>query len=188
MIYCQLLPRVRIAAGKPIRIADVAVLLGGEHAASQTVACPDDQGVWLLRAVDIAALLRRACPGEEVTLLGPEVCYIHRLPAPHADPGRPLRTAAAFAVLLIGSALGLAWFHSDVNMPRAMELVYALITGQEITQPLLITVPYIIGVALGVAVFYDVKPGRDTVTPLEVKLIEYLGDMERAEGREMPRE
>lgn len=119
-------------------------------------------------------------------MLGPEVCYLHRIPARRHDPGRPLRTAAAFAILLVGSALGLTWFHADVDMPKAMELVYSLITGQAPADPRLITWPYVLGVVLGVAVFYDVLPTKKAVTPLELKLREYQADMEQAEGQEFP--
>lgn len=185
MIYCQLADRVRITTGETLRLTQVAKLLGTDDA-ELTVRCPDQVGVWKLHALDVARLLRRAFPGEEVTMLGADVCYIHRLPARHADPGRPLRTIAAFSVLFIGSALGLAWFHSDVDMPRAMQLVYALFVGQEVADVRLITWPYIVGVALGVAIFYDLAPRRSSVTPLEVKMSEYQGEMEQAEGKDIP--
>lgn len=185
MIYCQLMDRVRVETGQPLRLSDV-VRVSGAEVSGIAVRCPDTPGVWKLHAVDAAVLLRRAFPGQEVAMLGAEVCYLHRVPARHRDPGRPLRTAAAFAILLIGSALGLTWFHADVDMPRAMELVYTLVTGSAPADPRLITWPYVLGVVIGVAVFYDVIPTKKAVTPLELKLREYQADMEQAEGQEIP--
>ena len=79
-------------------------------------------------------------------------------------------------------ALGLTWFHADVNMPQAQADVYAAITGAPPDDVRLITIPYCVGVALGVCVFYAI-PFPHQTTPLEVKLTEYQEDMEKAEGK-----
>ena len=89
---------------------------------------------------------------------------------------------AALLILLLGSALGLTWFHADVNMPQAQADVYAAITGAPPDDVRLITIPYCVGVALGVCVFYAI-PFPHQTTPLEVKLTEYQEDMEKAEGK-----
>jgi len=117
-------------------------------------------------------------------MLGADVCYVHRVHTNRPDPWKWLRTTAAFTILLMGSALGLSWFHSDVDMPAAQMLVYRFLTGGDVRDPLLITVPYCIGVALGVAVFYAL-PSRKATTPLEVKLTEYQEDMEKTEGKDI---
>ena len=58
------------------------------------------------------------------------------------------------------------------------------LTGQEPEDSRWITVPYCVGVALGVAVFYALPSAR-AITPMEVKLSAYRADMEKAEGREI---
>lgn len=63
-------------------------------------------------------------------------------------------------------------------------MVYELITGREPDTPEVITIPYIIGVAVGVAVFYAL-PSRSRSTPMEVKLSSYLTSMEQTEGRDL---
>ena len=89
-----------------------------------------------------------------------------------------------FLILLLGSTLGLCWFHADVNMPQAQYAVYEALTGEPPQEPRQITIPYAIGVALGVAVFYAL-PSRKATTPLEVKLTEYQADMEQTEARDI---
>ena len=100
-----------------------------------------------------------------------------------ADSLRAKRQLLVLPGLLLGGALGLCWFHADVDMPRAQFAVYEAITGQEVSDARLITVPYAVGVALGVAVFYAL-PSRKATTPLEVKLTEYQEDLEKTEGRD----
>ena len=114
-------------------------------------------------------------------MLGSDVCYVHRMPR-GGDRWRWLRAAAAFLILMLGSALGLCWFHSDVDMPQAQVRLFTMMTGAMPEDIRWITLPYIIGVVIGVAVFYAL-PGRREMTPMEVKLMDYEEDMERARGR-----
>ena len=184
MIYCQLLNRAKISMNQELHLSDVSRLVAPKGAERMAIHCPTREGVWKLEAIAVADILQKAYPGEDITMLGTDVCYVHRIPDPHADPWRWMRTAAAFAILLLGSALGLAWFHSDVDMPAAQLAVYETLTGEQPSDARVITVPYCIGVALGVAVFYAL-PSRSATTPLEVKLTEYQEDMEKTEGKDI---
>ena len=184
MIYCQLNGRVSLPAGKPLTLGQTARVIAPAPAEELPLPCPDKAGVWRITPVDLLPVLREAFPGEQVTFLGAGACYVHRIRPEKHDHFRLVRTAAAFLILLLGSARGLAWFHSDVDMPAAQVMVYQLITGQEPADPRWITVPYIIGVAAGVAVFYAL-PSHSRSTPMEVKLSAYRADMEKAEGREI---
>lgn len=184
MFYVQLQNRAKVEMGQQLRLTDAAKVIGPGSAKAILLPCPQEQGVWKLEGIQVAAALRKAYPGEEVTLLGADICYVHRVKASHRDPTRPLRTAAAFLILCLGGALGLCWFHADVDMPRAQYAVFEALTGEEPSDRRLITIPYAVGVALGVAVFYAL-PSRKATTPLEVKLTEYQEDMEKTEGRDI---
>lgn len=184
MIYCQLSPRLTLDLGTALQLQDIADIIGPEEATRLPVCCPDTPGVWQLDAVFITQLLQEAYPKETIVMLGADSCFIHRIKPRALDHTRWLRTAAALLILLMGSALGLAWFHSDVDMPTAMENIYTLLTGQPITDERLITIPYIIGVVLGTAVFYALG-SKNTVTPLDVKLSDYREDLERAEAKDV---
>ena len=180
MIFCQLRSRTRLSCGQPLRLSDVADVCGGMPPEIR-LPCPDETGIWIVRAVDVAAVLAKNLPDDQITLLGSDECYVHRIPD-RKDKSIWIRATAAFLILMLGSALGLCWFHSDVDMPGAQLRLFELITGSQPGDVRLITVPYGIGVVLGVAVFYAL-PGRKEITPMEVKLMDYQEDMERARGR-----
>lgn len=182
MIYVQLQNRAKVEMGQTLHLGATAKLIAPKDAQTIPLPCPDQQGIWKLEAIHITQALRRAYPDEAITLLGADICYVHRVKAAHRDPARPLRTTTALLILCLGGALGLAWFHADVDMPRAQYAVYETLTGREPSDTRLITIPYAAGVALGVAVFYSL-PSRRATTPLEVKLTEYQEDMEKTEGR-----
>ena len=184
MIYVQLQNRAKVEMGQPFPLSAAAKVIGPKGASALVLPCPQEQGVWKLEAIHVAKALQKAYPDEDLTLLGADICYVHRVKAPHRDLTRPLRTAAAFLILCLGGTLGLCWFHADVNMPQAQLAVYEAITGEKPTDARLITIPYAVGVAAGVAVFYAL-PSRKATTPLEVKLTEYQEDMEKTEGRDI---
>ena len=184
MIYIQLSSRAKVTIGQPLHLRDAARLIAPDGADSLPLPCPEQEGVWKLQAIDVAKVIRNAYPQETITLMGADVCYVHRVQEKKRDLTRPLRTAAAFLILCLGSALGLAWFHSDVDMPHAQVAVYQALTRSEPRDIRLITIPYAIGVALGVAVFYAL-PARSATTPLEVKLTAYQEDMEKTEGKDI---
>ncbi len=184
MIYVQLQNRAKVRMGENLHLGAAAKLIAPKGTETLLLPCPEKEGVWKLEAIQVARSLQKAYPQESITLMGADICYVHRVKTHRSDPTRPLRTAAAFLILCFGGALGLCWFHSDVDMPRAQYAIYEAITGQEVRDERLITIPYAVGVALGVAVFYAL-PSRTATTPLEVKLTEYQEDMEKTEGRDI---
>ena len=184
MIYIQLNNRAKVTLGQTLHLKDAAKIIAPDGTQAIPLPCPEQEGVWKLLAIDVTKAVQAACPGEDVTLMGADVCYVHRVKEQNRDLTRPLRTAAAFLILCLGGALGLAWFHSDVDMPHAQAAVYQALTGEAPRDIRLITIPYAIGVALGVAVFYAL-PARSATTPLEVKLTAYQEDMEKTEGRDI---
>lgn len=129
MIYVQLRARVKLAQGETLHVADAAKVLGSEKAGHCSLFCPTAPGVYTLDAIAVAKALKKVFPQEDISLIGADVCYVHRIKARGKDFLRPVRTAAALLILLLGSALGLTWFHADVNMPQAQADVYAAITG-----------------------------------------------------------
>ena len=184
MIYVQLQNRAKVELGQPLHLRAAARIIGPSGAEKLPLPCPDQEGVWKLEAILVTRVLQQEYPQEAITLLGADICYVHRVKAPRRDVTKPLRTAAAFLILCLGGALGLCWFHADVNMPQAQYALFEAVTGQAVPDGRLITIPYAAGVALGVAVFYAL-PSRKATTPLEVKLTEYQEDMEKTEGKDI---
>ncbi len=183
MVYFQLRDRITVAITEPVTLSDIAAVDGPRALSALLIPCPHKKGIWQVDSLKCVQLIQQALPNEDITALGADSCCVHRVPDGRHDFTRPLRSLVAMLILLVGSALGLAWFHSDVSMPKAMQDVYMLITGSsEPADERFITIPYIIGVALGTAVFYALASPK-AVTPLDVKLSDYQEDMERAEAR-----
>ena len=102
MIYVQLRARVKLAQGETLHVADAANVLGSEKAGHCSLFCPTSPGVYTLDAIAVAKALKKVFPQEDISLIGAEVCYVHRIKARGKDFLRPVRTAAALLILLLG--------------------------------------------------------------------------------------
>ncbi len=186
MIYARLNDRATLAPYTQVTVRDVAqVHPADENILSQPINCPMAEGVWKLESLELAKAITKQIPDAQIALLGPAVCYVHR--TAHLERGRlhTLRLIIAFLLLTIGSALALSWFHSDVNMAAAQRELFALFTGHPPQEPLLIYIPYGLGVGLGVAMFYSLI-GHRSISPMDIKLQQYRKDAESTEGRDVP--
>ena len=182
MLYLQLKARATKRPGEALFVRDVADARDsqGAQVMDLPVECPAKEGVWRLPAMAVVKAVVKVCP--EVAVLGPAECFLHIVPKAKRNQVRPVRTAFAFLILLVGSALAITWFHADVNMLDAQQSLFRLITGHQAENPWLITAPYALGVFFGVALFYALLGKRRSVAPLEIKLEEYRHAAEQVSG------
>lgn len=182
LLYLQLKARATSKPGEQLLVRHVADALDseGEKVMDLPVECVTKEGVWRLPAMAVVKSVMGVCP--DVRILGPSECFVHIQPENKRNRTRPIRTAFAFLVLLVGSALAITWFHADVNMLDAQQALFRFITGHQAENEWLITGPYAAGVFFGVAMFYALLGKRRSVAPLEIKLEEYRQAAEQASG------
>ena len=183
MLYLQLKARAVLRPGEKVLVRHVADVMGDgpERPMDLPVECPANPGVWRLPALAVVKALRET--GEEITVIGPAECFVHIVPEKKRNRTHALRTAAAFLLLMLGSAFAITWFHADVNMAQAQETLFRMVTGRAPANRLLVTLPYAVGVFFGVALFYCLLGRKGTVSPLDIKLGEYRASAERQIGR-----
>lgn len=85
--------------------------------------------------------------------------------------------------LFFGAALGIMYFHEDVNMSSALEKLYYTFSGEKKPNPLIMNIPYSIGLGVGMIVFFTKiysksKRRRMEPGPLDIELFLYDNDME----------
>ncbi len=84
-----------------------------------------------------------------------------------------LRVAFSGLLLFFGSALAIMYFHSDVNMNEAHQMVYYLISGEKVSKPVLFSISYSIGIGAGIFIFFEVYSkikNKDNPGPLELEM------------------
>ena len=182
MLYLQLKGRACLPPGEQLLVRHVADALDTEGGSVMDlpVECPKTPGVWRLPAMAVVKALSPLCG--QITVLGEKECFVHVQKDQMPTAAHFIRTALAFLLLAVGSAMAITWFHADVNMAEAQQTLYRMVTGHEAADPLLITIPYAAGVCLGVALFYALIGKRRTASPLDMKLDEYRKSAEQYTG------
>ena len=183
MLYLQLKPRVTIAPGQQLLLRHIADAMdtNGADLMDLPIHCPKTEGVWRLPAMAVIQAVSALCP--QLQIFGPSECFVHIISPEKRNRTHVFRTILAFLLLMIGSALAITWFHADVNMIEAQHGLYQLITGKQVRNQWLITIPYAVGVFFGVALFYSLLGKKHTVSPLEIKLGDYRKSAEEASGQ-----
>ncbi len=79
-------------------------------------------------------------------------------------------------VLFLGAAIAIINFHQDVDMEGSLKVLYYIITGTKVERPLLIQIPYSIGLGIGMATFFKHfkrKKNKKSPSPLELEMHMY---------------
>jgi stage V sporulation protein AA len=79
-------------------------------------------------------------------------------------------------VFAIGAATAIMSFHNDAEIPKVFRAYHKMFTGEETERPRVIQISYVIGIALGITVFFNHIGGRkikDDPSPIEIEMSDY---------------
>lgn len=126
---------------------------------------------------------------EKIHTLDPKINVISSLQTEivleQKDPNKLLKSVWIFFIwwlLFIGSGLAIMNFHEDVSMEAVHEKLYYLLTGEKSKHPYALQIPYSIGIAVGMILFFNhifKKRFNDEPSPLEVEMFNYQEDLDR---------
>lgn len=94
----------------------------------------------------------------------------------------PLLFCIVWLLLFIGAGLAIMNFHEDVSMQAVHQRIYKIVTGRENDQPLILQIPYSIGLGLGMVLFFNhlfKKRINEEPSPLEVEIFNYQLDLDQ---------
>ena len=137
---------------------------------------------FLVSITDIITRIQQAYPNATISNVGDMDTWVQYMEKPSKD--YPLlkwtKIAVVAVILFIGSSTAIMSFHTDGQMPKIFEKYYQIFFGVTESNPALITIPYSIGLALGIIVFYNHFGGKkltDDPTPIEVEMEKYDRDV-----------
>ena len=136
----------------------------------------------LISMLSIIALIKHKYPKQMITVLGDsEVLVNFGDNSRKEDKYKLVRLAIVTFLLFIGSVTAIMNFHADVDMKSAHKTIYHLITGIESDRPLLLQIPYSLGIGAGMSVFFNhifKKKINNEPSPLEVEMYLYQQNMD----------
>ena len=189
-IYIKPAKKATISGQQAIYIKDVAeVIATADVAEKVNQMCLMDiqkdketKKSYLVSVTDIIKKIKKTYPEYTINNVGEMDTLVQYASYKSHDRAwlKWLRVAFVMLVLFIGSATAIMSFHNDGQMPKIFGTYYRIFYGVEQSNPRIISIPYSIGIAVGIFVFYNHFMGKkitDDPTPIEVEMEIYENDV-----------
>jgi stage V sporulation protein AA len=186
MIYIRMRNRVQVKQNQTVKVKDVARIIGTDEKVKQLeekillTVKKEDKNIIIIDLVQMIETMQAIDPSLEIQTFGPaqtiiEVIYEKKKVS-------FLSFAAVWLLLFMGAVMTIMNFHVDVNMGEVHQKLFTIITGKVDEKPLLIQVPYSIGLGLGMILFFNhffKKRFNEEPSPLEVEMFNYQQDLDQ---------
>jgi len=189
-IYIKLNSKVSLYEKGTVTIADVAEVIAPMEFASKIKKASllhvdttvKKKQNFLVSVTDVIKVVQKIVPDATVSSIGETdtwVQYLANKPKT-SNAFKWIKTAFVSLVLFVGSSTAIMSFHADGEIPQVFKRYYSLFFGVENANPLIIAIPYAVGIAIGIVGFYNHAFGKkltDDPTPIEVELELYDKDV-----------
>lgn len=133
---------------------------------------------YLISIIDIINMIDKALPGHTINNVGEKDIVVEYSPHKEKDNTfiKTIKVIFVILVLFTGSSTAIMSFHSDAQMSTIFENYYYIFFNEKIENPILINLPYSIGLAIGIVVFFNHFSGKkltEDPTPIEVEMSVY---------------
>ncbi|MGD6815681.1 stage V sporulation protein AA [Metabacillus sp. 113a] len=184
-IYIRLRHRIQSAPEGWIRLGDLAQIIDSEEESSLSRlnvyhVTPNDRSIAVVDVMHIIKLLRAAEPDAEIQTIGPSQTVVEIVS--RKKKRKLVYFIAVWLLLFVGAAMAIINFHEDVSMQAVHQKLYFMLTGKEAEKPLLLQIPYSIGLGLGMILFFNhvfKKRINEEPSPLEVEMFKYQMDLDQ---------
>lgn len=130
----------------------------------------------VITALDVVKGIKAAFPDTQIHLVGNNDCLVTIMGNEIKHWQRWFGAGLVMMILFFGSAMAVMNFQTDVSMPNVHRQIFRIITGLELENPLIMQIPYSLGVGFGMLLFFNHlfrKEINNEPTPLEVEMFLY---------------
>lgn len=178
--------RVQVKKNQKVKIKDVARIIGTDEKVKMLeekilhTVKQEDHNIIIIDLVQMIEMIQSIDQSLEIQTFGPaqtiiEVIYEKKKVS-------FLAFATVWLLLFLGAMMTIMNFHVDVSMAEVHQKLFTIITGKVDKKPLLIQVPYSIGLGLGMILFFNhffKKRFNEEPSPLEVEMFNYQQDLDQ---------
>jgi len=192
-IYIKPMKKANIAGRHEILVGDVADVVATAEIAAEVKAMKlqrigyegERKKNYVVSVTDIIKAIKQSYPNYTIINVGEIDTLVQYAEKKSQDNPwlKWLKIAFIAGVLMVGSATAIMSFHTDGQIPKIFEQFYKMFYGEEKSNPRIISIPYSIGLAIGIMVFYNHFLGKkitDDPTPIDVEIELYDNDVTEA--------
>lgn len=179
-LYIRLRRRAQTRKGKMVRLGDIAQIIVDpdlEEAIREIIVYTPreaDGNRVLIDIMLIVKLIKHRFPAMQIEHFGEPHVLVEIIT--DVKPPNRILIILVWLLLFIGSGLTIMNFHADVSMLEVHIRIYELVTGNKNMRPLLLQIPYSIGIGIGMVVFFNhvfKKKFNEEPSPLDVEMFMY---------------
>lgn len=183
-IYIKPVKKMQMIQRKLVYLEDVAEIFAPIEYMEQLRHLPvlqissNQEQSYLLSVLDLVRQITAVVPNATVSSVGEVDILVEYHPKPLNQSKLWLWSRILFvsAVLFCGAATTIMCFHSDAQIPMIFQNYYQIFYGKTEELPMILTIPYSIGLVVGILVFFNhfskIALSQDP-TPIEVEMTTY---------------
>jgi len=186
-VYIKLEKKVSITSDTNVKISDIAKVIADEVLKREIEEIniyeigKQKKSLHSVDIVDVIKKIRNVHPEVDIESIGEKDIVIEYLNGEKKPSSMWEFIKVAFVCLIIffGASVAIMTFHTDVAMPEVHQKIYKMFTGNSIDKPYIIQIPYSIGLAVGIIVFFNHfwLKFENSPTPLEVEIDKYQDEL-----------
>ena len=184
-IYIKPVKKVSLSEVDKVTVKDVAEVLATSDVAKKVnemklmdIQIQGKKANFLVSVTDIIKTIKKTYPEYTINNVGAQDTVVQYATHKSHDITWWKWTKVSFVVLVLlaGSSTAIMSFHTDGQIPQVFSNYYRIFFGQESSNPLIMDIPYSIGLAVGILAFFNHLMGKkitDDPTPIEVEMSLY---------------
>ena len=186
IIYIRMRNRVQVKQNQQVKIKDVARIIGADEKVKMVEeqilhkVTSEDKNIIIIDLTQMIEKIQSIDPSLEIQTFGPSQTIIEVIY--EKKKVSILSFIAVWLLLFFGAMMTIMNFHVDVSMGEVHQKLFTIITGKVDEKPLLIQVPYSIGLGLGMILFFNhffKKRFNEEPSPLEIEMFNYQQDLDQ---------
>ncbi|EOD01511.1 stage V sporulation protein AA [Caldisalinibacter kiritimatiensis] len=182
-LYIQVEPKIDTKSGKILKIRDLASVICQDKSIKESVLnieiiyVPENVKSKVVFILDIIEKIQEKHDNVKINVFGnPEILINIEDDKKSYNIFQYLKILLICIILSVGAALAIIYFHRDVNMEEVHKAIYYLIVGKTNERPLILQIPYSIGLGIGMATFFNhisKKKWKKEPSPLDIEMYMY---------------
>lgn len=143
-------------------------------------------GRYIVTILDVINAIWKQYPEADVQSVGdPDVVIEYRKKPPKTyNVWEWIKVAGICLIVFAGATVAIMTYNTDTSLGQTFVILNRIFTGKQEEQPLFLTIPYSLGIAVGIIVFFNhlgMKKITDDPTPMQVEIKQYEKDVEDCE-------
>lgn len=192
-IYLRAYKRKTVEAQKWVSIGEVADVAAPPEVKEKVNAMkifsvpePDKKGRYIITIIEIINKIWESYPNLHIQSVGDPDIVIEYQPKPTKpkDVWEWVKVIGVCIIIFAGACIAIMTYNTDTSLGKTFIILNQMFTGEEVEQPFLFTIPYSIGITVGIIIFFNhigFRKITEDPTPMQVEMKKYENDVEDCE-------